>query len=312
MSVGRQGKVEERMMNRSQRTLETLVGSGAFFESPRWHQGRLWVSDYWRQQVLAVSLDGTSEAVAEVRGAPSGLGWLPDGTLLVVSMLDRKLVRVHDGTVEQHADLAGHSGPQSNDMVVDAAGRAYIGTIDFEGFANMATTPLLRVDPDGTVAVAADGLSFPNGMVLTPDDSTLIVAESWAQRLTAFDVRPDGALANRRTWADLASPPAADTPGESARWGCAPDGITLDAEGAVWVADAANKRAIRVREGGEVLEELGAGDLDVIACALGGDDGHSLFLCTTPDFRLPPQEAARTRPARILTCKVDVPHAGRP
>jgi sugar lactone lactonase YvrE len=300
------------MMHQSERKLETLAGGGAFFESPRWHQGRLWVSDYWRQQVSAISLDGTADTVAEVPGAPSGLGWLPDGTLLVVSMLDRKLLRVRDGTTTLHADLAAHSGPQGNDMVVDAAGRAYVGSIDFEGFANMPTTNLLRVDPDGSVAVAADGLSFPNGMVLTPDGATLIVAESWAQRLTAFDVRPDGSLANRRAWAQFGSPPAADTPGQPARWSCAPDGIALDAEGAVWVADAANKRALRVREGGQILEELGADELDVIACMLGGEDGHTLFLCVTPDFRLAPEEAARTRPARILTCRVDAPHAGRP
>ncbi len=227
-------------------------------------------------------------------------------------MLDRKLLRVADGATTLHADLSAHSGPQGNDMVVDATGRAYVGTIDFEGFAELPTTNLLRVDPDGTVQVAADGLSFPNGMVVTPDDSTLIIAESWAQRLTAFDIRPDGSLGNRRAWVQFGPPQPAGTPGQPARWSCAPDGIALDAEGAVWVADAANKRAIRVREGGELLGEVGAGDLDVIACALGDDDGRTLFLCATPDFRLPPEEAARTRPARILTCRVDVPHAGRP
>ena len=299
-------------MNGSDRKLETLVGGGAFFESPRWHAGRLWVSDYWRHQVLAISPQGVAETVVEVPGSPSGLGWLPDGTLLVVSMLDPKLLRVADGVTTLHADLSAHSGPQGNDMVVDATGRAYVGTIDFEGFAELPTTNLLRVDPDRSVTVAAEGLSFPNGMVLTPDGSILIVAESWAQRLTAFDLGPDGSLANRRAWAQLGPPQPAGTPGQPAQWSCAPDGITLDAEGAVWVADAANKRALRVREGGEILEEVHAGGLDVIACALGDDDGRTLFVCATPDFRLPPEEAARTRPARILTCRVDVPHAGRP
>jgi sugar lactone lactonase YvrE len=278
---------------------------------PRWHEGRLWVSDYWRYQVVAIAPEGTTETVAQVPGSPSGLGWLPDGTLLVVSMQDTKLLRVEDGATMPYADLAAHSGPQSNDMVIDAAGRAYVSTIDFEAFADMATTNLVRVDLDGSVSVAADGLLFPNGSVITPDESTLIVAESWGQRLTAFDLEPDGSLANRRDWARFA-PPDADPRGQAAGWSCVPDGIALDAEGAVWVADAANKRAIRVREGGEILEELRVGDLDVIACALGGDDGHSLFLCVTPDFRLPPEEAARTRPARILTCRVGVPHAGRP
>jgi sugar lactone lactonase YvrE len=279
--------------------LETLAGGGAFFESPRWHEGRLWVSDFWAFRVIAVSPDGATEMVAEVPGSPSGLGWLPDGTLLVVSMRDRTLLRVDDGATVVHADLSAHSGPEANDMVVDAAGRAYVSTIDFMAFADMPHTNLVRVDPNGSVTTAADGLSFPNGLVVTPDGSMLIVAESWAHRLTAFDLLPDGSLANRRVWAELAA-------------GCAPDGIALDAEGAVWVADAGGKRAIRVREGGEILEEVTAGNLDVIACALGGVDGHTLFLCTTPDFRLLPDEAARTRPARILTCRVDVPHAGRP
>lgn len=273
--------------------------------------GRLWVSDYWRYQVLATAPDGAIETVAEVPGAPSGLGWLPDGSLLVVSMLDRKLLRVQDGATMPYADLSAHSGPQSNDMVIDAAGRAYVSTIDVLALADMPTTNLVRVDLDGSVSVAADGLLFPNGSVITPDGATLIVAESWAQHLTVFALWPDGSLANRRDWVRFA-PPDADPRGQPARWSCAPDGIALDAEGAVWVADAANKRAVWVREGGEILEELRAGDLDVIACTLGDDDGHTLFLCVTPEFRLPPEEAARLRPARILTCRVDVPTPAAP
>jgi sugar lactone lactonase YvrE len=278
--------------------LGTLNVRGAFFECPRWHDGRLWVSDYWGGEVTAISPDGATETIVKLAGSPSGLGWLPDGTLLVVSMMDSQLLRVDGGTTARYADLTAHSGPQSNDLVVDAAGRAYVSTIDFMAFAEMPATNLVRVDPDGTVALAAEGLSFPNGAVITPDGSTLIIAESWASRLTAFDVQPDGGLANRRVWADL---------GE----GCAPDGIDLDAEGAVWVADAGGKRAIRVREGGEVLDEVSAGELDVIACALGGADRRTLFLCTTPNFRLMPDEATRTRPSRILTARVDVPAAGR-
>jgi sugar lactone lactonase YvrE len=281
------------------RQLDTLAGGGAFFESPRWHQGRLWVSDFWRHQVLAISLNGTTETIAEVPGAPSGLGWQPDGTLLVVSMHDNKLLRAGNGTTTLHADLSALSGGTSNDMVVDAAGRAYIGTIDFTAFAERPATNLVRVDPGGSVTLAAGGMSFPNGSVITPDGSTLIVAESWASRLTAFDVSADGSLHRRRVWADLGP-------------GTAPDGITLDAEGAVWAADAAGKRAVRVHEGGEIVEEISTGDLDVVACALGGDDGRTLFLCTTPDFTIPPGQAAKTRPARILTCQVDIAHAGRP
>lgn len=281
------------------RTLETFLTGGAFFEGPRWHDGRLWVSDFWRSQVFAVASDGSAETVADVPGAPSGLGWLPDGDLLVSSMMDNTLLRVAHGAPVRHADLSAHSGGQCNDMVVDAVGRAYVGTVDFAAWDTMPGTALLRVDPDGSVTVAAEDLSFPNGMVITPDGSTLIVAESWAGRLTAFDIAADGSLRHRREWAALAP-------------GSAPDGIALDAEGAVWVADAAGKRAVRVREGGAVVDEITAGGLDVIACALGGDDGRTLFLCTVPDHRLPPDEAARTLPARVLTARVEVARAGRP
>lgn len=308
-------------MSGADRNLETLAGGGAFFECPRWHDGHLWVSDYWASEVVAISPDGTKRRVAEVAGSPAGLGWLPDGTPLVVSIMDRRLLRVQDGTTVLHADLSEHAAPQANDMVVDASGRAYVGTIDFMAFEEMPTTNLLRVDPDGTVSVAAGGIAFPNGMAITPDGSTLIVAESWAQRLTAFDIAPDGSLSNRRAWAEFA--PAAQgqdaqgTPGQQGEpseptWSCAPDGISLDTEGALWVADAANKRAIRVREGGEILEEISTGALDVVACTLGGEDGRTLFLCTTTDYRIDPEEAVRTRPSKILTARVEVPHAGRP
>lgn len=306
-------------MSAADRNLETLTGGGAFFECPRWHDGRLWVSDYWASEVVAISPDGTRQRVAQVAGSPAGLGWLPDGTPLVVSIMDRKLLRVQDGTTQLHADLSEHAAPQANDMVVDAAGRAYVGTIDFMAFEQMPTTNLVRVDPDGTVSVAAPGLAFPNGMAITPDGSTLIVAESWAQRLTAFDIAADGSLSNRRAWAEFApadqdAQGTPDEPGEPSEphWSCAPDGIALDAEGAVWVADAANKRAIRVREGGEILEEVPTGELDVVACALGGEDGRTLFLCATTDYRIDPEEAVRTRPSRILTRRVEAPHAGRP
>jgi sugar lactone lactonase YvrE len=285
-------------------TLETLVGGGAFFECPRWHDGRLWVSDFWAQEVLAVSPDGTAETVVKVPGSPAGLGWLPDGSLLVVSMMDRTLLRVTGGATVEHADLSAHAAPQGNDMVVDAAGRAYIGTVDFMASEDMPTTNLVRVDPDGSVTTAADGLLFPNGLAITPDGSTLIVAESWGQRMSAFDIGPDGELANRREWARFGPP-------RPREWECVPDGIAMDAEGAVWIADVPGRRVARVREGGEVLDEIGTGD-HALACALGGEDGRTLFVCVTPDHRLMPDEAVRTRPARVLSVRVDVPHAGRP
>ncbi|MEU4834812.1 SMP-30/gluconolactonase/LRE family protein [Streptosporangium sp. NPDC023615] len=278
------------MMTGPDRELGTLIDGGAFLECPRWHDGRLWVSDFWRERVLAIAPDGTTEVVAEVPAWPGGLGWHPDGTPLVVSMQDNRVVRVRDGGLAPHADLSEHSSGSGNDMVVDAAGGAYVGTVDFAGMATMPATNLLRVDPDGSVRVAAKDLAFPNGMVITPDGTTLVVAESWAARLTAFDIGPDGSLSGRREWAPFAG---------------APDGLALDAEGAIWVADASGNRAVRVREGGEVLEEIGTGDFGVFACALGGDDGRTLFLCASPTFDR--DEAVASPRSRVLTCRVDVP-----
>ncbi|MEV4899059.1 SMP-30/gluconolactonase/LRE family protein [Nonomuraea sp. NPDC055795] len=267
--------------------METLIGGGAFFEGARWHEGRLWVSDFWRRHVLAVSMDGTADVVAEVPGSPSGLGWLPDGSLLVVSMMDRKVLRIADGRTSVHADLSALTDLPVNDLVTDPSGRAYAGACDFSG----APTTLYRVDPDGGAHEAAAGMAFPNGPAITPDGHTLIIAESYANRLTAFDLAPDGALVNRRVWADLGS--------------ANPDGIALDSEGAVWVADAGGNRAIRVREGGEIVQEISTGDAGVFACALGGPDGHTLFLCTAPTYE--PEEAARILKAEIRTIRVAVP-----
>ncbi|MBB3725857.1 SMP-30/gluconolactonase/LRE family protein [Nonomuraea dietziae] len=262
--------------------METLVSGGAFFEGARWHEGRLWVSDFWRYQVFAISMDGTAEPVAEVPGAPSGLGWLPDGDLLVVSMMDNKLLRVSEGKAVEYADLSPYSTQFSNDLVMDGHGRAYVGTIDFAG----PDTVLLRVDQDGSVTVVAEGMRFPNGMVITDGGATLVVAESWAGRLTAFDLAPDGSLGGRRTWAQLPE-------------GSAPDGLALDADGTIWAADAGGNRAVRVREGGEIVDEVSAGELGVFACALGGGDGRTLFLCTAPDAN----KAAEQREGRILSVR---------
>ncbi|MEU5882102.1 SMP-30/gluconolactonase/LRE family protein [Spirillospora sp. NPDC047279] len=278
------------------RSLDTLIDGGAFFEGPRWHDGRLWVSDFWRHHVLAVAPDGSAETVAEVPGSPSGIGWLPDGTPLIVSMMDNTLLKLVDGEPVPFADLSeAAAGGAANDMVVDAAGRAYIGCCDVMNWDARPATNLVRVDPDGSVTVVAEGMSFPNGPAITPDGATLIIAESWAERLTAFDIGPGGALDGRRVWAHVPGSP--------------PDGIALDAEGAVWMADAGGNRAVRVREGGEILDEVSAGDLGVFACALGGEDGRTLFLCAAPTYD--PEQAARIRQGRVLTCRVPVPHAGR-
>ncbi len=291
-----------------------LVHGYSYLESPRWHAGRLWASDFYTHQVIAIGMDGVVEKMADVPMQPSGLGWLPDGRLLIVSMRDRKLLRrEHDGTLAVHADLHPKSDWHANDMVVDSAGRAYVSNFGFDlmALAPMRTTTLLRVEPDGSSHVVADGLLFPNGMVLTPDERTLVVAETLAQRLTAFDVGPDGSLANRRTWAAFGDPPESDDlVAGLAKAVAAPDGLALDAEGAIWAADGLANRALRVREGGEIVQEVTCGGLGVYACALGGRDGRTLFLCAAPTFL--ERRARASHKASIHTYRVDVPHAGRP
>ena len=299
----------------SARPLRTLLEGGAFFEGPRWRDGRWWVSDFYRRVVETVDPDGRAEPVLEVPGGPSGLGWLPDGSLLVVSMTDHRLLRRSaDGELTVHAEFGEHCGGPANDMVVDARGRAYVGNFGFEmaGGGEVVPTALVRVDPDGTVQAAADGLFFPNGTVITPDGGTLIVSETFAARHTAFTVAADGSLTDRRVWAQLGENPSPGAVGEvRRRMGYAPDGATLDAEGRLWSADAVGGRCVRLTEGGEVLDEVVMPDgLGVFACMLGGEDGRTLLLCAAPDSRADRRAAARE--AVLLTTTVDVPHAGRP
>ena len=238
---------------------ETLIGSLSLTECPRWRDGRLYFSDFYTQRVLAVALDGTLETIAEVPAQPSGLGFLPDGRMLIVSMRDRKIMRrERDSSLVEHADLSSVAPWHLNDMVVDHQGRAWVGNFGFDlmGGAKVTTTNLISVEPDGCAKVAAEGLGFPNGMVLTPDGSTLIVAETTMNRLSAFDVA-SGVLGERRTWAAFGDPPTSDEIAEVLRQvDVAPDGICLDAEGAIWVADAIGCRLIRVAEGGDILAEL--------------------------------------------------------
>lgn len=281
------------------RTPEVLVSDLAFPEGPRWRDGRLWFSDMHSEVVLAVDLEGNLERIVEVPEQPSGLGWLPDGRLLIVSMKDRRLMRLDPEGLIEVADLSEHATWHCNDMLVDEAGRAYIGNFGSEihGGAG-APTPadLCRVDTDGTVAVAARGLDFPNGMVLTPDGRTLVVAETFGACLTAFDV--DGAtgdLSNRRLWAPIS--------------GAVPDGICLDAEGAIWVASPISSEVQRIAEGGEVLDRVKV-ERQAFACMLGGDDGATLFVCTAAASD--PDECRRDRTGRIEIARVDAPRAGRP
>jgi sugar lactone lactonase YvrE len=298
-----------------EREIRTVLDGMSYLECPRWHDGRLYVSDFYTQRVLALDLEngGEPETVARVPEQPSGVGWMPDGTMLVVSMRDRRVLRVRDGGApEVHADLSGLAPWHLNDMVVDREGRAYVGNFGFDimSGATIGSTCVVRVDPDGAAAVAADDLRFPNGTVIFPDGRTLVVAETLAGRLTAFDVGDDGSLANRRVWAQLSEVADTDDMGELiAAGGVAPDGIALDAEGAIWAADALGGRVIRVREGGEIVEEIAPGT-GVFACGLAGAEGRTLVMCAAPSFA--EHERRDTREAQLLACEVDVPRAGLP
>ncbi|UCE31560.1 MAG: SMP-30/gluconolactonase/LRE family protein [Burkholderiales bacterium] len=300
----------ERSSARSNRLapFRTLIEGLSFGECPRWHEGRLYLSDFYAHRVLAVSTDGGIETIARVPQQPAGLGWLPDGRLLVVSMRDRRILRCEDdGSLQQHADLSGLVSSHLNDMVVACDGRAWVGNFGFDLMAGerYRTTALVCVEPNGEARIAADGLGFPNGMAITPDGTTVIVAETIMNRLSAFRVA-HGTLSQRRTWAAFGDVPDPDSgPIRVPRGATLPDGICLDAEGAVWVADAGNRRLLRVAEGGAILEQRATEGVGVFACALGGDDGRTLFACVAPSFL--EREVAHRRDAAVVMTTVDVP-----
>jgi sugar lactone lactonase YvrE len=278
---------------------QILMSGISFGESPRWHEGRLWFSDWGAQEIIAVDLDGNSDIMARVQSFPFCFDWLPDGRLLIVSAQDRSLLRREpDGSLVTHTDLAGLSEFPWNEIVVDGRGNAYINNIgfDFAAGEGFGAGIIALVTPDGSVRQVADEVSFPNGMVVTPDNSTLILAESYANKLTAFDIAADGGLSNRRVWAVLD--------------GGYPDGICLDAEGAVWYGDVPNKRCVRVREGGEVLQTIEL-DRGCFACMLGGVDRRSLFMVAR-EWGGPESVADETRTGQVLTAEASVPGAGWP
>src|SRR6478609_4298350 len=243
----------------------TLLSGIALGESPRWHDDRLWFADWGAQEIVTVDDAGHRERVSGIASFPFSIDWLPDGRLLVVSSSTRQLlVREPDGSLVPRAELSGLSEKPWNEIVVDGRGNTYLNNIGFDFPHGEVTTGMIAlVTPDGSVRQVADDVAFPNGMAVTPDNSTLIVAESYGNRLTAFDITDDGGLANRRVWADLGTG--------------VPDGICLDADGAVWYADVPNQRCVRVREGGEVLQTVDA-ELGCFACMLGGADGRTLFI----------------------------------
>lgn len=298
----------------SMRTLTALFEGGHYFECPRWHENRWWASDFYRHAVFSYDPDGGERLELEVEAQPSGLAWLPDGDLLVVSMKDRRVLRRGaDGSVGTYADLSELTTGHVNDMIVDSQGRAFVGNFGFDlmGGGAPATASLVRIDPDGAAVVAAEDLWFPNGMVIT-DDGTLIVAETFAARLTAFDIQPDGSLDGRRVWAQVEpSPEAGDTEAMLSAVTFAPDGCALDAEGHVWAANALGGVVCRIAPGGQIVDEVAMPDgLGVFACGLGGEDGRTLVACAAPDFHEEARAAARE--AVLLSATVEVPHAGLP
>ena len=282
--------------------LNTLLTGLAFGESPRWHDERLWVADWGAQEILAVDLEGKREVIVKVSfpSFPMCFDWLPDGQLLLVSSRDGLLLRLESGgALLTHADLSGLSekGHPWNEIVVDGRGNAYINNqgFDFPG-GQFAHGMIALLTPDGAVRQVADGIAFPNGMAITHDNSTLIVAESYGNRLTAFDIEAFGGLSHRRVWAETSTDH--------------PDGICLDAEGALWYADVGNKHCVRIREGGEVLQTIEL-DRGCFACMLGGADSKTLFMVAT-EWKGVEDMADGSRTSQILTVRATAPHVGWP
>ena len=285
----------------------TVVTDRAFLECPRWHDERIWVSDLYAHEVISIGDDGAVRIEATVEHRPSGLGWLPDGRLLIVSMTDGLILRRElDGTLVTHADVSALATGKLNDMVVDDRGHAYISTFGFEfrSRSYVESAVLIHVAPNGDADIAAGDLLFPNGSVIT-EDRTLVVAESMGNRMTAFDVDDAGALSNRRTWAAFGPEVPRTTVKEAMSAAqVAPDGIGLDSEGGIWVADALHGRLIRVVEGGDIVDEK-TFDTGVFACTLGGRDGKTLFACAAPSSS--ERERENTRDASLLSVRVDIP-----
>jgi sugar lactone lactonase YvrE len=296
MSAASARVLTDRWQSAGMADLHILKTGLAIGESPRWHEGRLWFSNWGAQEVVAVDLEGRSEVVVRMPSFPFCIDWLPDGRLLVVSGREgRVLRREPDGALVTHADLSGVSDRGWNEIVVDGRGHTYVNGAGFDLMTGEQFAPgvVALVAADGSARQVADGVAFPNGMVVTADDSTLILAESYGRRLTAFDIAADGSLANRRVWADL---------GDGV-----PDGICLDADGAVWYGDVPNKRCVRVREGGEVLQTIEL-DRACFACALGGPDGATLFMMAA-EWRGAANMFDEPRTGQVLTARAPAPAA---
>ncbi len=277
---------------------EVLADGFEFLEGPRWRDDRLWMSDVFGGQVFTVGADGGVETVVEVPGRPSGLGFLPDGTLLIVSMTDRRVLRLAAGELVCHAELGPLVTGDANDMVVDAQGRAYVGNFGFDlwGGADFRNANLVMVTPAGEAQVVAEDMAFPNGTVILPGDEVLVVAETFGHGLTAFDIASDGTLSNRREFADLGD--------------YGPDGICLDQEGAIWVSAFDHGEYLRVIKGGTITHRIVLTERHAVACQLGGSDGRTLF-CLTCEGTWEEICAGKSR-ARVEVTTVDTPGAGSP
>jgi sugar lactone lactonase YvrE len=277
--------------------LQTLLDGLIFPEGPRWHDGRLWFSDMHAHKVRTVDLNGHAEDIVEVPNWPSGLGWLPDGTLLIVSMTDRSLLRYTNGQLQLHADISRYASCHCNDMVVDGRGRAYVGNFGFDLLSGGAQKPaeLVLVNPDGSARVVATGLEFPNGSIVTSDGNILVVGESLGHRLTAFHIEPDGSLINQSTWAELGD--------------AVPDGIAVDADQGIWVASPLSRELLYVEEGGRIAQRIKCDSMP-IACALGGPGRTVLFVLLADSIN--PDECREKKTGHIAVMDVTVPGAGWP
>ena len=276
--------------------MKTLIEGVGLGESPRWQEGRLWFADWVGHEVIALQASGEREVMASVEAFPFSIDWLPDGPMLVTA--GGELLRLEDGSLVTHRDLSELSEYGWNEIVVDGTGNVYVNGAGFDlmGGGEFAPGIVALLRPDGSAEVVAEEVAFPNGMAITPEGSTLIVADSYAKELIGFEIAGDGGLTNRRSWADL---------GDGV-----PDGICVDAEGAVWYADVPNRRCVRVREGGEVMQTI-EHDRGCFACMLGGEEGDTLFI-TAQEWNGPEGIFNEPRTGQVLAVDAPAPHAGHP
>lgn len=277
---------------------ELLIGGLTFPECGRWHEGKLWFSDVDEGRIKTLDLSGRCDAVVEIPGFAAGLGWAPNGNLLIVGASERKLFRWDGAVLNEHADLCGLGQTLFNDMVVRGNGEAYVGTVSHDLLSGAEPTPacIALVRNDGTSQLVADGLALPNGMVITPDGRTLICGETLGARYTAFDIEEDGILSNARLWAEV--------PGET------PDGCCLDAEGAVWCSSFASRSVVRVLPGGALTDRIPVTNTNPYGCMLGGAERRTLFILCADTHERP--KTLELKSGKILAVEVDVPGAGLP